>query len=382
MVKPYLTKGSVSLDGIKHNSRTLLACGADVKNRFSFCKEGKLYLSSDNGNLAQTLNYNRYLAAVEAMSRSYGLSPDFIVVDKHPSYFSSGAAALFPEARRIEVQHHHAHVAGILAYQPQRIPVIGVSFDGTGYGDDGALWGGEFFVVSDTAALRKAHFEYLPMPGGEKAVYEPWRMAFSLAYTYLGERIFEKNFDFLRQCSANEKTLIPQLLRRKVNTPLTSSCGRLFDAVSSLAGITHRITFEAEAAIRLEEAAAESSDPHAYPFEIKKEGTTYRIGYRPFLEEMLRDIETQAARSVIARRFHNAVARLIKEVVSAIGEENGTTTVVLCGGVFQNRILSTSAACFLKEAGYNVLEVPHASLNDLGICVGQTFVALNRLNDK
>jgi len=382
MVSVRPATGPISLEGIKGSSPTLLACGADTKNRFSFCREGKLYLSSDNGDLAQTADYHRYLDEIEAMSRSYGLSPDFIVVDKHPFYFSSGAAALFPEARRIEVQHHHAHVAGILAYRPQRTPVIGVSFDGTGYGNDGALWGGEFLTVSETAALRKAHFEYLPMPGGERAVYEPWRMAFSLAYTYLGERIFEKNLDFLRQCSADERTLIPQLLMKGVNTPLTSSCGRLFDAVSSLAGITHRITFEAEAAIRLEKAAAGSSDQHAYSFEIRREGNAYRIGYAPFLEEILRDIEKQTDRSVIARRFHNAVARLIKDVAGAIREESGTATVVLCGGVFQNKILHTSAACLLKDAGYNVLEVPQASLNDSGICVGQTYVALNQLSNK
>jgi hydrogenase maturation protein HypF len=215
------------------------------------------------------------------------------------------------------------------------------------------------------------------MPGGERAVWEPWRMAFSLLYTHFGDKVFTKNLEFLKQCSKNEKEVVRWLLQKKINSPLTSSCGRLFDAIASLLNITHRTGFEAEGPIRLEQAASASSDSRAYTFEIGKAGGLYLIGYRRFLEEILKDIAAGKPKPVISRKFHNALALMIRKIADRLRAESGIKRVVLSGGVFQNKVLYGRAVCLLKEAGYNVLEAPPEVLNDLGICIGQTYVAAN-----
>lgn len=367
---------SIRIEGLAHSSRSIFACGADAKNRFSIFKDGQLYLSGDNGDLSNSDSYAKFLHSIEEMSARLRFSPEIVVHDLHPMYFSSGAAHLFNPAARRGVQHHHAHVASIMAHYELEQPVVGVSFDGTGYGLDGNLWGGEFFVVSRTECSRRAHFKYMRMPGGEMAIREPWRMIFGMLYERRGEEIFQKGFDFLKGRSPQELHVLKNAIDKKINSPLTSSCGRLFDAVSSLLGFVHVARFEAEAALKLEERASSVVENGSYSFDIHGNAPC-SIGCETMLDAMLSDMAARVPVERIARRFHNSLAMLIVEIARRLNSELGLDTVVLSGGVFQNRLLYERASRRLSEAGFTLLESRGIPLNDLGICVGQTFVALN-----
>lgn len=372
----HITNESVSLGGINPNSSSILACGADIKNRFSIYHEGRLYVSGDNGNLSDPVQFKKYIDAVQFFCKDHAFVPARIALDKHPYYFSGQAADLFPGVPRVLVQHHYAHIAAFLAYTDKVRNVIGVSFDGTGYGDDGTLWGGEFFLVSGHSYKRVGTFRQLKMPGGEKAIHEPWRMAFSLLHEYYGERILKMPLEPLRRSHSTEQNVLMQALARDINMPLTSSCGRLFDAVASLADLVHVASFEAEGPIALEKKAAASNDQGEYHFTIESSFAGYTIQHQPFLDEICRDIQARVQLETIARRFHNGMALLVKEMVQKISPQGiPDTTVVFSGGVFQNKLLYNRSVCLLKEAGYNVLEIPGLPLNDLNICVGQTYAA-------
>jgi hydrogenase maturation protein HypF len=360
---------------------TVFACGADIKNRFSFYKDGKFYFSSDNGNLENPDNFKRYLDKIKKMSGKLGFVPDIIVHDLHPGYYSTKVEDIFPpDIPRIGVQHHHAHITSVLAKTNQKKTVLGVSFDGTGYGTDDHLWGGEFLVVSSEGFKREAHLKYMKMPGGEKAVYEPWRMTFSLLNDYFQDELFEKNFDFLHIRPNRDYLVMKKMLDKNINLPLTSSCGRLFDAISSLLGITHVVNYEAEAAINLEKRAASSEDTGYYPFNLEKKDGIYIVGFGLFLRAIIDDIQSNISEEDIARRFHNSVARLIVEVLELLREEHSINSVILSGGVFQNKLLYTITKNILEDKKFDLVVDETVPLNDLGICLGQTSIALNNLS--
>jgi hydrogenase maturation protein HypF len=359
---------------------TVFACGAEIKNRFSFYKDGKFYFSDDNGNLENPDNFKRYLYEIKKMSGELGFIPDIIVHDLHPQYYSTKVEGISPpDIPRIGVQHHHAHIASVLAKSNQKKTVLGVSFDGTGYGMDGHLWGGEFLVVSPKGFNRAAHFEYMKMPGGEKAVYEPWRMIFSLLYDLYRDELFEKNFDFLHIRPNRDYLVMKKMLDKNINLRRTSSCGRLFDAISSLLGITHVVKYEAEAAINLEKRAASSEDTGYYLFNLEKKDGVYIVGFDLFLRAIIDDIQGSINEEDIARRFHNSVARLIVEILELLREEQSINSVILSGGVFQNKLLYTMTKKILEDKKFDLVVDETVPLNDLGICMGQTHIALNSL---
>lgn len=366
----------IKLEEIDDQGHCVFACGADTKNRFSFLKDGQIYLSEDNGDLADTDNFIHYLDSIKKMKAELGLSPDLVAHDLHPLYFSSKVGTILNNARWIGVQHHHAHIAGALAQSGQRDTVIGISFDGTGYGLDGNIWGGEFLVVTPEKWHRFGHLKYLKMPGGEMAVREPWRMAFALLYDYMGDSVFEKDFPFLKLMTKEMRPYLKNMIDRNVNTPLTSSCGRLFDAVSSLLGITHVNSFEAEAAINLEKKAALVADTHSYDFDIINANGSYIVDCKPLLKDITSDLAHGVPAENLARRFHNTLARLIVNTAKAIGRDSGTRTVVLSGGVFQNKLLYDISSELLKGEGFSLLKNRNVPVNDLGICIGQTVVSL------
>jgi len=367
---------SIEVKGLAHSSRSIFACGADAKNIFSIFKDGQLYLSGENSDLSNPDSYAKFLHSIEEMSERVHFSPELIAHDLHPMYFSSRVEHVFGAAARKGVQHHHAHVASVMAQFEIEHPVIGISFDGTGYGVDGNLWGGEFFVVSRTECSRRAHFKYMRMPGGETAVREPWRMIFGMMYEHLGDEIFEREFDFLKGKTKQELYFLKRAIDKNINAPLTSSCGRLFDAVSSLLGLVHTVSFEAEAAVRLEEMASQVAENGSYDFDIQGKDI-YVIGSGAMLDALISDMAARVPLERIARRFHNSLALLILEIARRLNSELGLDTVVLSGGVFQNRLLYERASKLLREAGFVLLESRGIPLNDLGICVGQTFVALS-----
>jgi len=365
----------INLEGIDESS--VFACGADMKNRFCLLHKGRVYLSEDNGDLSEPQNFHRYIDSIRKITSGLNFTPDIVAHDLHPMYLSTNISKIFEKAQHLSVQHHHAHIASIMATSPKTTPVIGISLDGTGYGLDGNLWGGEFLVVSQQGLERHGHLKYMGMPGGEKAIHQPWRMIFSLLYGELGDGALKRNFDFLKIRPQKEYQFLKEMIARKVNLPMTSSCGRLFDAVSSLLGITHVVRFEAEAAINLEREATAAVDSASYAFDIEKDGDVYIIGYRSMLKAIIGDMEAGVPKHNIARRFHNSLSQLILDMAEILKRETGLNRVVLSGGVFQNKILYEGASRLLREAGFEILTNNDIPLSDLGICIGQLYVAIN-----
>ena len=358
----------------------VLACGADIKNQFCFYRDGRLHLSGDNGDLSNPDNFARYLNSIRELGSRLGISPGLIAHDLHPNYLSSKARALFPEARAVGVQHHHAHIASVLAASDVHDTVIGVAFDGTGYGTEGTIWGGEFLIVSPDEWQRFGHLEYMKMPGGEQAVREPWRMAFSLLYDRFGDSVFTERSPLSPAVSESAYRVLRAMLAGAVNSPLTSSCGRLFDAVSSLLGLRHVASSEAEAAIALQERASAVEDHHSYRFDISEKNGMQIAGYAPLLESILQDLRAGVPVEFIARRFHNSLAGLVVDMAGRARRAHNTSTVALSGGVFQNELLYTICADLLKKDGFLLLDNKDVPVNDSGICVGQAYAAVHTVH--
>ena len=367
---------SVALEGLAFSPRCVFACGADMKSRFSFFADGGLHQSEDHGDLSDPGRLSRFLSGARAMRDDLGIVPEIVAYDMHPAYYSRLAADLFPGARHIAVQHHHAHVAAVLAGGRGRDEVIGIAFDGTGYGTDGALWGGEFLAVSPRGWKRCGHLGYLRMPGGEAAAREPWRMGLSLLHSVMGDAAFDAAVPFVRRAGAARPALAA-MLGRGVSSPSTSSCGRLFDAVAAFLGIAQETQAEAEAAMELERRAALSDDGGEYPFEISGGGEGFEAGYGDFVRAMTADIGRGVPAEVVARRFHNGLAAIIVRGAEEIRRARGCAYAALCGGVFGNRLLRETASRMLREAGFALVENPSVPANDMGICAGQTWVALH-----
>lgn len=364
-------------DGLRGSRTHVFACGADMKNRHAFLRDGRLFCSQDYGDLSDARNHAGFLASIRAAHDELAGAPDVVAYDLHPAYFSSQAAKLFASARSVGVQHHHAHVAAILADSRERGPVIGVSFDGTGYGTDGRLWGGEFLIVTPAAFRRYGHLEYMPMPGGEMAVREPWRMGLSLLAARMGEACLTEDFPPARARPEWELKLLLRALGKRINAPLTSSAGRLFDAVSAILGITQVATYEAEAAIELEKRAAEAEDHGRYPFDVRTEDGVRIAEFAALVDGIRSDLKRAVPVEVIARKFHRSLAALVARMASMMRDELGLNKVVLSGGVFQNRLLRSLSERELQAKGFELLTTDRVPVGDLGICVGQTAVAVN-----
>jgi len=352
------------------NNHTILALGADIKSRYCIFKNNRLSSSKDFGNLDNPDNFTKFKKSISKIK----LNPEVVAFDMHPAYFSTQFANSLI-GRKIPVQHHHAHIASILATNKISKPVIGVAFDGTGYGSDGNIWGGEFMVVDRIGFRRVAHFKYLKMPGGEIAVREPQRMAFSITYGCLGDRIFKEELDFLKIKPKSYYDVLIKMFKQNINSPLTSSVGRLFDAVSSILGICHKIKFEAEAAIKLEKLASRSSEKGWYEFDIFQKDKTWIFGYNKLVKGILCDIKKGIPKQDIARKFHNSLVEIIIKAIDKISHKYHLKDVVLSGGVFQNKILFDSVKQRLKQSGYNLILNKDIPLNDLSICLGQIYIA-------
>jgi hydrogenase maturation protein HypF len=267
------------------------------------------------------------------------------------------------------VQHHFAHVVACMAENGIEPPGLGIAWDGTGYGLDETIWGGEFLLAnSDRTFERVAHFRQFRLPGGDRAIKEPSRSALGLLYDIFGEHAW----DFLKQSvefSENEKSLLKQMLRKQINAPLTSSAGRLFDAVASLIGLRQRASFEGQAAMELE-FARQLDVRDAYPFQIEQ-GRPMKIDWGPMIRELLADVAREESNGVIAAKFHNALAEMIVIVAKKIGEQN----VLLTGGCFQNRYLTERAVARLREEKFTPYWHQRIPPNDGGVALGQAVAA-------
>ncbi len=363
---------------LSFRTKQVLACGAELKNTFCLTKDTHAFLSQHIGDMENWETLQHFETTLALYERLFRIQPELIACDMHPDYLSTKWARATSEKNGvalIPVQHHHAHIVSCLVDNKVQEPVIGVSFDGTGYGTDGHLWGGEFLVADYHRFQRKGHLEYLPLPGGAAAINRPYRTAIGYLYTLLGEDALRPELPCLGTVDEVELNLIKRQIDRGINTPLTSSCGRLFDAVSALIGIRGQIDYEGQAAVELELAANGGQTNSVYPFtiEIQDEIRTIRLG--ELFSAIISDLAKSVPTCAISNRFHNTVAQMVSQMCYQIAQETGIATVALSGGVFQNRLLMQKVTAALEAAGLAIITHSQVPCNDGGISLGQAVIA-------
>jgi hydrogenase maturation protein HypF len=349
--------------------RPVLACGAELKNTFCLAKEHHAFVSHHIGDLENAETLASFTEGIEHFRRLFDIDPRVVAHDLHPEYLST-KYALDLDLPLCGVQHHHAHIASCLADNGADGPVIGVAFDGTGYGSDGTIWGGEFLVADLAGFRRGGHLAPVPMPGGAAAIRQPWRMA--AAYLPSAGRL-----DVRRRNEARWEPVVA-MARKGLNSPLTSSAGRLFDAVAAVLGVRDVINYEGQAAVELEQLA-DPGETGCYPAGIE-EGDPFRVRGGDLVRAAADDLAAGVPREVIAARFHRGVAALIEAGCRLLRARHGLGTVALSGGVFQNMLLLREAVGRLEAAGFTVLVHSRVPCNDGGISLGQAVVAGARLS--
>jgi hydrogenase maturation protein HypF len=327
--------------------------------------------------------FRAFEADVTLYERLFGVKPECIVHDLHPDYVTTRYAqgrASNEGTKLLAVQHHHAHLASCMAEHGLAGPVIGVTFDGTGFGTDGAVWGGEFLVGDYRNFRRAAHLRYVAMPGGDRAIREPWRMAVS----HLADAGAAPDTLAARIVHADIRMVVT-MLERRINAPFTSSAGRLFDAVASLAGVRDRVGYEGQAAMELEWLAEGTAPDGSYPFELRPalgEGALSEpivVDTRPVIRAIAADVAKGVAATVVARRFHTTLAEVVASVCGRLRGQTGIGDVVLSGGVFLNALLTREAHARLTADGFRVYRHRLVPPNDGGLSLGQLAVAAAHL---
>lgn len=373
---------------------SVLACGAELKNSFCLGRDNFAFMSHHIGDLDSLKTLISFEEGIEHFQRIFNITPTLIAYDLHPDYLSTKYALALEDIPKTGVQHHHAHIVSCMVDNGIDGEMIGVSFDGTGYGTDGAIWGGEFFICDYGKFKRAAHLEYTPLPGGEKAIKEPWRMAASYLYKIYHDSMLDLDIDFVKRLDREKWTTLKKMLDRGINSPLTSSSGRLFDAVSALVGIRKEIYYEGQAAIELEMAAGEGEGEYPFDFE-DVEDTTFppkdrpskkpadlrrisKILLEPIFRGIVSDLECGVGVETISSRFHNTVAGIILSVCLKLKKESGLERVALSGGVFQNSLLLEKTCVLLEKNDFKVFTHHRVPPNDGGIALGQAVIANER----
>ena len=351
----------------------ILACGAELKNTFCLTKGTYAILSQHIGDLENYETLVFFEETLANLKKLFRVEPRAVAYDLHPQYMSSRFALKLPLEHKIGVQHHHAHIASCMAENHLRGKVIGVAFDGTGYGADAKIWGGEFLVADFAGFERRAHLRYVPMAGGDAAVRQPWRMALSYLRDAFGPNSPPSGLRFLDNIPQKEIGLVDAMLLRGINSVETSSCGRLFDAVASLINLRQEVNFEGQAAIELE-MIAQANLEQRYPFNVD-EGEPAQVDMRPMIENIVEDLSRSKPAGHIAACFHNTVAAAIVEVCRSIRQRDQLKRVCLSGGTFQNAYLLRRAVEGLRRDGFEVYLHALVPPNDGGISLGQAVIA-------
>jgi hydrogenase maturation protein HypF len=352
-----------------------LAIGAEWNNAFCLARDRSAFLSHYIGNMENVETYESFEKGVRHLAHVFRVQPEIVAHDQYPNFFSTQYARRSTlNARRVTVQHHHAHIASCMADNGlDNRRLIGLAFDGTGYGTDGAIWGGEALLASYSDFERLAHLEYLPLPGGDTAYRAPWSVACGYAHA-LG--LVMHDLPFLRNIDPSLLRALWQQLDESVNAPLTSSMGRLFDAVASLIGVRNDTTYEAQAAIEMEVLARPFiSSVTAYPYTIEMRTNETIIGVKDLLATVISDVRLQKSSEMIAARFHRTVAEMAIELCRQARQSTGLDEVALSGGVWQNRILLDLVRSGLKQEGFVVYFHRQVPTNDGGLALGQAVIA-------
>lgn len=346
-----------------------LAVGGELKNTFCLTRERYAFLSHHIGDMENAETFESFEQGIQHLSHMFRVQPELIAYDLHPTYFSTQYAQRL-DARRVGVQHHHAHIASCMADNGlENKKVIGLSFDGTGYGTDGAIWGGEVLLASFVDFERFAHLEYLPLPGGDSAIRAPWRIAAGYAHA-LGIEIGD--LPFLQKIDRQAVSILRQQIDKRINSPLTSSMGRLFDAVACLIGIRNEVTYEAQAAIEME-SLAKPFVAMARPYPYVLENGIIQV--RDMLGAVIADVRAQKSIELIAARFHKTIASVAVDVCKRARELKGLNEVALSGGVWQNQVLLDLTRDGLRQNDFLVYFHKQVPTNDGGLSLGQAIIA-------
>ncbi len=349
----------------------IVATGAELVNCFCIGKGNQAILSQHIGDLKNLETLEFYEESYSRFLNLFRVKPEIMVHDLHPDYLSTKFAKDLKH-KTIAVQHHHAHIASCMAEHNLDEKVIGISLDGTGLGTDGKIWGGEFLVADLSEFQRLTHFDYLPLPGGDRVTKEPWRSGISLLYKTFGEEIHKLEIPFIQMMDKDTLHLIIQSINKNINCPLSSGAGRYFDAIAAITDVCGKSKFHAEAPMRLESIAHSACDLF-YPFDMGNE-----ISFKSTVEEIVYDLQNNIEVSIISAKFHNTLINVIFAVANQIRRSQGINKVVLSGGTFQNKYLSSRVEQKLEKDGFEVFVQQKIPANDGGIALGQLAVAAKR----
>jgi hydrogenase maturation protein HypF len=354
----------------KQSDKAVLAVGAHLKNTIAASAGDQTFLSQHIGDLETPQAIAAFKQVIESVDDLYAIEPKFIACDTHPDYTSTRFAKSM-ELQTLGVQHHYAHVLSCMAENDLEPPVLGITWDGTGFGDDGTIWGGEFLEIGSDDFERVAHYRTFPLPGGEKAVRQPRRAGLGVLYEAFGNDAFEMSqLETVRSFDSAELEVLKHMLSKGLNCPLTSSVGRLFDAVASIVGLRQYAHFEGQAAMQLEFAIGRVCDGRCYDFELATEpGHPVVVDWMPVIIQIIADVHSKIDNSLIAVKFHNTLV----ETMVCISKKIGVPSVALSGGCFQNKYLLERAVRRLEEEGLRPSWHQRVPTNDGGIALGQTL---------
>jgi len=350
--------------------KNVLAVGAELKNTIALSRANEVFFSQHIGDLDNPSAYSFFENSIEHLQDILQLKPEVIACDMHPEYLSTKWAQK-QNLPIIEVQHHHAHLAAVMAENNVSDKTIGLILDGTGLGTNGTIWGGEVLVGDFTDFERFAWLEPIAMPGGSVAIKKPWRMALSYLLNIYGDNAFKLDLPVIKEISGEQITLIQTMIKRGLNSPLTSSCGRLFDAVSSILGICSEVTFEAEAAIQLEMLLDKSVD-ESYDLDVNTLGA---LSMQSLIKSIIDDFQNGVPVSKISAKFHNTLAWMFTEIAELTREKTKINRVALSGGVFQNVYFFNRLVEQLKSRDFEILTHAQIPTNDGGLALGQIAIA-------
>ncbi len=353
----------------------ILAVGGELKNTICLTRGNLAFLSQHIGDLENVESFDFFRDAIAQFSKILEVEPEIVAYDLHPDYLSTKWALQQKGVRLVGVQHHHAHIAACMAENKLEGRVIGLALDGAGYGADGHIWGGEALLADYAGFERAAHFAYAPLPGGAAAIREPWRMAVSYLMRAFGEDFFNLDIPFVRGLDRRKTELVMHMMTREVNCPLTSSCGRLFDAVAALLGIRQEVTYEAQAAIELEMSARPSTETAAYPFAICAQDGRWQIDASPLFAAIVEDLRRNVCAATISRRFHNGLVETFVRIASLLREESSINRICLSGGTFNNMLMLEPLVRRLESDRFEVFAHSEVPAGDGGLSLGQALVA-------
>jgi hydrogenase maturation protein HypF len=364
---------------LKQNMPQVLACGGGLKSTLCLTRENNAFLSQHIGDLDNEKVFRFYQSSVDHLKRILDISPEIIAHDIHPGYLSTAWAQGQKGIKTVAVQHHHAHAVSCMAENGIVDPVIAITLDGTGLGTDGTIWGGEVLTCTLTDFMRRAHLKYTPMPGGDAAVLEPWRMAAAYMWQIWGNDFFDLEIPLIERVGRDRLHFVTTMMTKGLNSPLTSSCGRLFDAVASLLGILDKVTFEGQAAMNLQ-AVSNTEKNRAYRIHFNdihdEDGQTMvEMDIDPAFIEMVQDLQKGISPGVIGGRFHETIIESFARAALAVSEVTGILKVVLSGGVFNNGLILSGILKRLEHQGLKVYTHEKVPAGDGGISLGQAVIA-------